>query len=110
MRNSYKFASSVLERKRSGKLEKPGEEVETYPRETHSFKMRDEPLGRNSMIEAVPPPKKHLDDKEPTWKEIKEVLKKARAGSAPGPNSVTYKVYKKFPKRLNKLWKIIRVI
>ena len=86
----------MLEGKRSGKLDKPREEVENCLRETHSDESRDEPLRSNSRIEVVPPPDKPLDTKEPL-KEVKEVVKKARSGSAPGPNGVTYKVYKKCP-------------
>ena len=46
-----------------------------------------------------------LEEKEPTLKEIKEVVTKARTGSAPGPNGLMYKVYKKCPKLLVRLWK-----
>ena len=106
----YKFASSVLEGKRSGKLDKPREEVENYLRETHSDESRNQTLESNSRIEVIPPPDKPLDTKEPTLKEVKEVVKKARSGSAPGPNGVTYKVYKKCPKLLNRLWKLMKVI
>ena len=81
VRNPYKFASSVLEWKRPGKLDKQKEEVETYLKETHSDDTREKLLGRSNRIEDVPPPQNLLNAKEPTWKEIKEVVKKARAGS-----------------------------
>ena len=82
IRNPYKFASSVLEGKRSGKLDKPREEVENYLRETHSDESRNQTLESNSRIEVIPPPDKPLDTKEPTLKEVKEWVKKARSGSA----------------------------
>ena len=78
MRNPYKFASSVLEGKRSGKLDKPREEVKAYLKETQSDDTRDKSLRRNNRIEDVPPTQKPLNAKEPTWKEIKEVVKKAQ--------------------------------
>ena len=52
----------------------------------------------------VEPPEITLDSKEPSWKEITGIVKKARSGSAPGPNGATNKVYKKYPKILRKLW------
>ena len=48
MRNPYKFASSVLEWKRPGKLDKPREEVEAYLKETHSDDTRE-----NCLEEAI---------------------------------------------------------
>ena len=78
MRNPYKFASSVLEWKRPGKLDKPREEVKAYLIETNSDDTRDKSLRRNNRIEDVPPPQNLLNAKEPTWKEIKEVVKKAQ--------------------------------
>ena len=67
MRNPYRFASSGLEGKRSGKLDKSREEVEAYLKETQSDDTRDKSLGRNNRIENVPPPQKPLNAKEPTW-------------------------------------------
>ncbi len=43
-------------------------------------------------------------------KEVREVVGKARASSAPGPSGTSYKVYKNCPKLLLRLWKILRVI
>lgn len=78
VRNPYKFASSGLEGKRPGKLDKPREEVKAYLKETNSDDTRDKSLRRNNRIEDVPPPQNLLNAKEPTWKEIKEVVKKAQ--------------------------------
>ena len=57
-------------------FDNPREEVENYLRETHSDESRNEPLGSNSRIEVVPPPDKPLETKEPTLKEVKEVVRK----------------------------------
>ncbi|XP_052402932.1 uncharacterized protein LOC127949523 [Carassius gibelio] len=43
-------------------------------------------------------------------KEVREVVRKARASSAPGPSGTSYKVYNNCPKLLLRLWKILRVI
>ena len=71
--------------------------VSTLPVYYNSNIPPNEPLGSNSRIEVIPPPNEPLDTKEPMLKEVKEVVKKARSGSAPGSNGVTYKVYKKCP-------------
>ena len=39
---------------------------------------------------------------------MQDIVKKARAGSAPGPSGVSYKVYKKCPKLLRRFWLLIR--
>ncbi|XP_078603950.1 uncharacterized protein LOC144877779 [Branchiostoma floridae x Branchiostoma japonicum] len=43
------------------------------------------------------------------WSELETAIKKARAGSAPGPNGVSYQIYKKCPKVGRLLWKLFRV-
>ncbi|XP_052251742.1 uncharacterized protein LOC127858578 [Dreissena polymorpha] len=48
--------------------------------------------------------------KEPTRKEIYEVVKKARSCSAPDPSGIPYKVYKKCPKLLRRLWSLLRTV
>ena len=69
------------------------EEVEGYLHETHSDPLRDEPLGQCPNELKVDPPEALMDVSEPTWQELKEVVEKARSGSAPGPNIV----YKRCP-------------
>ena len=51
-----------------------------------------------------------METTEPTWKEVKEIVKKARSGSAPGPNGIPYKVYKVCPLLLRRLWTLSRVV
>ena len=45
----------------------------------------------------------------PKLSEVAEVLRKARAVSAPGPNGIPYKLYKKCPVVLKHLWNLLRV-
>ena len=47
---------------------------------------------------------------EPTLGEVKDIIKKARFGSAPGPNAIPYKVYKMCPRILKRLWRLLRVV
>ncbi|XP_053395771.1 uncharacterized protein LOC128555950 [Mercenaria mercenaria] len=108
--NPFKFSKSLFDKEKSGKLESSIEEVQQYLRDTHSDPQREEPLGDCPITEAETPPTTPLDIKEPTFQEVKDVVRKARAGSAPGPNGIPYKVYKMCPYLLRRLWSLLRVI
>ena len=43
-------------------------------------------------------------------KELNDVIRKERAASAPGPNGIPYRVYKKCRKLRRRLWKMLKVI
>jgi len=47
---------------------------------------------------------------ELTYGEVKEFIKKARFGSAPGPNAIRYKVYKICPLLQKRLWRLLKVV
>ncbi|VDI70145.1 Hypothetical predicted protein [Mytilus galloprovincialis] len=51
-----------------------------------------------------------MNTKEPSWKEVSGVVKKARSASSPGTNGIPYKVYKKCPKILKHLWRLLKVV
>ena len=108
--NQYKFARSLLYKERSGKLETPQEEVEKYLHVTHSDPNREDALGDCDRIEPVKAPEKQLDVSEPSFGEVKDVVKKARTASAPGPNAIPYKVYKMCPLLLMRLWRLLKVV
>ena len=96
--------------KRSWTLWKSNEEVEEYLRQTHSDPQKGVDLGDNDMLPNPPPPASEFNYAQPTMSEMTEILKKARAGSAPGPNGVPYKVYKYCPTLARRLWHLIKVI
>ncbi|XP_033747101.1 uncharacterized protein LOC117332324 [Pecten maximus] len=108
--NPYKFTTSLLGGERSGKLETSEQEIEQHLEETHCDAERNNPLGECDRIPSEEEPTIPLDEKEPTWKEVVEVVKKARSGSAPGPSGIPYKVYKMCPKLLRRLWRLLKVI
>ena len=58
--------------------------------------MITEEVGLEDCPELLQPqaPKVEFEEAEPSWKEVEETLKKARAASAPGPNGIPYAVYK----------------
>ena len=54
-------------------------------------------------------PNQPLDESTPKYKDVVDIIKKARAASAPGPNGVPYKVNQKFQRLTRHLWELIRV-
>ena len=52
-------------------------------------------------------PSQPFDEAPPKYKEVVDIVKKARAASAPGPNGVPYKVYKNCQRLTRHLWKLI---
>lgn len=108
--NPYKFSKQLFDKERSGQLETSMADIEEHLRQVHSDPERDIPLGACPRLDAVAPPTSPLDCKEPTFLEVKEVVRKARTGSAPGPNKIPYKVYKMCPLLLRRLWNLLKVI
>lgn len=49
-------------------------------------------------------------DKESSWKEVNDFLKRTGAGSAPGPNGIPYKVYKQCERLRRRLWKLLKAV
>lgn len=108
--NPFGFTKMLLGQKRSGRLECSKEEVDDYLCSTLSDQDRGRELGPQKAILDAPAPLVELNTVEPTWKEVQEVVKSARANSAPGPSQVPYKVYKHCPSLLKILWKLLQVI
>ena len=101
--NPYKFGKSLLHKERSGMMETPVEEVESYLREAHSDPNREDALDNCDRIDPAEAPQKKMIITEPTLGEVSDIIKKARFGSAPGPNAIPYKVYKMCQRLLNRL-------
>ena len=99
----------MLGQKRSGKLASSQEDIDQHLKQTYSDPAREQELGEcNNLIEP-PEPEVQFDMSELQLKEVREVVRKARASSAPGPSGTSYKVYKNCPKLLLRLWKILRI-
>lgn len=108
--NPFGFTKKLLGQKRSGHLTCSKEEINAYLHDTYSDAAREEDLGECRHLINPPAPTTDFNTKVPSWKEIQTVVKAARTSSAPGPNGVPYLVYKRCPKLLHRLWKILRVI
>ena len=108
-KDPFRFTRTLGEAK-SGRLISPKEDVEVFLRKTHNDTHRNQAMDANPSINSTKTPEKELNVSEPSWKEVQEVVKKARTGSAPGPSDIPYKVYKKCPMLLRRLWKLFRRI
>ncbi|XP_061878077.1 uncharacterized protein LOC133630482 [Entelurus aequoreus] len=106
--NPFGVTKQLLGQKRSVKLACSKAEVDHHLKQTYSDGCREQDLGPCRSL--INPPTLDFDGKEPGWKEIQEVVRRARTSSAPGPSGVPYKVYKNCPRLLCRLWKILKMI
>lgn len=107
--NPFKFTRDLLGQKRSGRLASSQEDVDQYLSQKFSDPEKDQELGECHILINPPEPEVQMDMSELQLNEVREVVCKARACSAPGPSGTTYKVYKNCPRLLRRLWKILRV-
>ena len=110
MANPFGVTQKILGQKRSGLLACAEEAINEYLSSTYSYCKREEPLGPCTALITPPEPTVAFNNKEPNLKEVEAVIKAARSSSAPGPSGVLYVVYKRCPRLLQRLWKIIKVI
>ncbi|XP_053391239.1 uncharacterized protein LOC128554051 [Mercenaria mercenaria] len=108
--NPFQLMKKLLRDKRSRSLECPRQEVKDHLRNIHSDENRDQDLGDPDTLLSPEPPTTAFGDSEPKLQEIKDVIRKARSASAPGPNGIQYRVYKNCPKLLQRLWKLLKVV
>ncbi|KAJ8359312.1 hypothetical protein SKAU_G00158370 [Synaphobranchus kaupii] len=101
--NPVGFTKQLLGDKRSGHLVCSREEVNCDP-------MREQELEPNRALISPAPPTAEFNQREPSLKEVEEVIKAARTASTPGPSGVPYLVYKHCPELLRHLWKTLKVI
>lgn len=107
IKDPYHFTKSLLGEAKSGTLTSSKEEVEEFVKETFSDPSRNEVLAENHDLRNVDPPTTTLSTELPTWRDVQDIVKHARSFSAPGHSGIPYKVYKKCPKLLRRLWKLI---
>ncbi|CAJ1076456.1 uncharacterized protein LOC119779116 [Xyrichtys novacula] len=110
LENPFGFTKQLLGQKRSGQLSCSKAEIDHHLDTTLRDPSREQELGNCQSLIDPPEPMLDFDEREPSWKEIQEVVKKARSSSAPGPSGVPDKVYKNCPKLLHRLWRIMKVI
>jgi hypothetical protein len=103
MKAPFQFARKLFEQPRSGTLGVTRQELEEHLHKTYSDTRRQDALEDMEGVTLSSAPGIVFDDKPPRIAEIRNIVKKARCKSAPGPNGVTYIVYKKCPKVLKQL-------
>ena len=100
----YQFSRKVINPKPKGDLKSTKEEVETYLEQVHSSQglKRESPETIEMLKYALP--ESPFRSTPPSYKEFCSKLRKSRTKSAPGPNGVPYKVYKRCPGVARLLW------
>ena len=109
-KNPFKFVKDLFAKEKCGILKTPKPELEEHLEKVHQDKKRHEQIIIPHDIPPIQPPEFNLDTDPPKWKEVENVVRRARAASAPGPNGVPYKLYKNAPDVLRFLWRLMRIV
>ena len=64
-------------------------------------------MGDFSELNRLQPLEESFDNSPKKLGEVKDFVRKARAKSTLGINGISYKLYKRFPKVLASLWKLL---
>lgn len=88
----FGFTKQLLGDKRGGWLECSIEQVNHFLQDTVSDPLRDQELEPDKALISLDPPTTEFNLKEPSPKEVEEVVKAARSASAPGPSGTPHLV------------------
>ena len=95
---------------KGGALESEAEVVEQHHADAHNNKDSKTELDECSFLISPIEPTTGIKTNEIQIEEMQEAVQKARARSAPGCSGRSYKVYKKCPKLLKRLWKLVNAV
>ena len=101
--NPYAFTKKLFVESKSGKLDVPKEELENHLKMTYSDDLNSIPIPPLRDLPKTQYPTVMFDDNGIKLKEVLDIVHMARAGSAPGLNGISYKLYKSCPRVLRKL-------
>lgn len=91
--NPFKLSKQLLGQKRSGHFTCSRDTINNHLRCTYNDpNKRNQPLGQCKALITPPEPTSDFNLKELSLSEVEEVVRRARAGSVPGPSGVPYKV------------------
>ena len=107
-RGPFQYARQLFEQPKSGSLSVQKEVLETNLKKTYSDPDREKPIEEIEGLVWPSAPGVKFNNKPPSLDEVAAVVRKASSKSAPGPNGVSYLLYKRCPKVLEWLHKIIR--
>ena len=104
----YNFSRNLINPKPKGQLKSTKEEVEKYLCNVHSDPKREDMQDEKEEMWEYAEPDTAFDNKPPTYLEFTKKLRKTRTRSAPGPNGVPYRVYKRCPEVAKLLYQYLR--
>eukprot|EP00057_Strongylocentrotus_purpuratus_P031916 XP_786079.3 PREDICTED: uncharacterized protein LOC580961 [Strongylocentrotus purpuratus] len=106
MQDPFKTAKSLLEPVSKSELNCSKDELDRHLQQTYSATSNEE---FEPWQDNIPPdlPSEPFDDALPAFQELKNVLHKTRNASSPGQNGIPYKMYKKCPRLLKIIWKLM---
>ena len=104
----YNFSRNLLNPKPKGVLKSTKEEVEEYLHSVHSDPHRDEKQEMTEEMWEHTEPEIDFNNKPPIYSEFLNKLRRTRTKSAPGPNGVPYRVYKRCPEVAKLLYQYLR--
>ena len=93
----FQFARDTLDDKVNGNIKDARKTVDVFLSKNHSDHGKDKELPPRDDLYQYPEPEVAFDMSPPKLNEVLRILKKARSKSAPGPNGIPYKFYKKCP-------------
>ena len=108
--NPFSYTSQMLRQSTFGTLNCSQAELEDHLFQTHHDPCRGEELPPFEGLTSVHEAKCAFNLGPLQLKEVQEVVKKGRANSSPGPSGLAYAVYKRGPKLLSRLWKLLKAI
>jgi len=104
----YEFSRKLLNPKPKGDLKSSKEEVQEYLQKVHSDPERNMIQELTEEMWEHKEPNTDFNNKPPTYLEFAKKLRKTRTKSAPGPNGVPYRVYKRCPEVSKLCYQYIR--
>ena len=106
--NPFKSSKKLFEEeKKPGVLNVPKETLEAHLQRKYSNRLADTPIGDFSKLNRPQPPEETFDNYSIKFGEVKDFVRKARVKSTPGINGISYKLYKRYPKVLASLCKLL---
>ncbi len=108
--NPFQSTADQLGKPKGGTLSCAKEEIENSVAAAHRDSSRCIPLGECSFQLPIRTPHTPFNMADFTMDEVRAVVKKAQAGSAPGPSGTTYKIYKCCPLLLKRLSKLLQTL
>ena len=107
-KNPFIFTKKLIEGEKNRVLNIPKEDLEAHLPKKYTDPLTDTLLRRLNEPNRQHPPEEKFDNSPLKLGEIKAFVRKAQAKSSLGINGISYKLYKRCPKILALLWKLLR--